>query len=83
MDCSLGISLSRLAISICISCYRALVDSPDLVRAAMNFKKLSLTDIKVEIPRMPKKKQLADAVEAAGTDLHYKWLNDVGRHTPS
>ena len=46
----------------------------------MNFKRLSLTDIKVEIPRMPKKTQLADAMEAAGNDLHYKWLNDVDIH---
>jgi large subunit ribosomal protein L14e len=32
----------------------------------VNFKRLSLTDIKIEIPRMPKKKQLIDAIEAAG-----------------
>ncbi|KAI5056451.1 hypothetical protein GOP47_0028269 [Adiantum capillus-veneris] len=52
---------------------RALVDAPDMVRGAMNFKRLSLTDLVVEIPRMPKKKQLADAVEAA--DIHNKWAN--------
>ena len=51
-----------------------------MVRAAMNFKRLSLTDIKIEIPRMPKKKQLADAIEAAGNDVHYKWLIDVAVH---
>jgi large subunit ribosomal protein L14e len=33
----------------------------------MNFKRLSLTDITIEIPRMPKKKQLTDAIEAAGS----------------
>eukprot|EP00250_Pteridium_aquilinum_P033809 c634_g1_i1 orf=131-532(+) len=52
---------------------RALVDAPDMIRAAMNFKRLSLTDIKIEIPRMPKKKQLAEAINSA--DVHGKWAN--------
>ena len=46
--------------------FQALIDAPDIVRSSMNFKRLSLTDIKIDIPRMPKKKQLADAIEAAG-----------------
>lgn len=33
----------------------------------MNFKRLSLTDIKIDIPRVPKKKSLISAMEAAGT----------------
>ena len=32
----------------------------------MNFKRLSLTDIKVDINRVPKKKALIQAIEAAG-----------------
>ncbi|URD84685.1 ribosomal protein [Musa troglodytarum] len=50
---------------------RALVDAPDIVRGQMNFKRLSLTDIKIDIPRVPKKKTLIDAMEAA--DVKNKW----------
>jgi len=32
----------------------------------MNFKRLSLTDIKIDIKRIPKKKTLIAAMEAAG-----------------
>ena len=46
--------------------FQALVDAPDMVRGQMNFKRLSLTDIKIDIPRVPKKKTLIDAMEAAG-----------------
>lgn len=45
---------------------KALVDAPDMVRCQMNFKRLSLTDIKIDIPRIPKKKSLIAAMEAAG-----------------
>ncbi|KAH7517401.1 hypothetical protein FEM48_Zijuj09G0059700 [Ziziphus jujuba var. spinosa] len=45
---------------------RALVDAPDIVRTQMNFKRLSLTDIKIDINRVPKKKTLVQAMEAAG-----------------
>ncbi|XP_039060716.1 uncharacterized protein LOC120204760 [Hibiscus syriacus] len=34
---------------------RALVDAPDMVRGQMNFKRLTLTDITIDIPRVPKK----------------------------
>ncbi|KAI4357386.1 hypothetical protein L6164_001338 [Bauhinia variegata] len=50
---------------------RALVDSPDMVRTQMNFKRLSLTDIKIDIKRVPKKKDLLNAMEAA--DVKKKW----------
>ncbi|KAG6416221.1 hypothetical protein SASPL_123646 [Salvia splendens] len=50
---------------------RALVDSPDMVRSQMNFKRLSLTDIKIDIKRVPKKKTLVAAMEAA--DVKGKW----------
>ncbi|XP_073101488.1 large ribosomal subunit protein eL14 isoform X1 [Elaeis guineensis] len=52
---------------------RALVDAPDMVRGQMNFKRLSLTDIKIDIPRLPKKKSLIAAMEAA--DVKNKWEN--------
>lgn len=35
----------------------------------MNFKRLSLTDIKVDINRVPKKKELIQAIEAVGVYL--------------
>ena len=35
----------------------------------MNFKRLSLTDIKIDIKRVPKKKELLAAMEAAGRFL--------------
>ncbi|KAI3968845.1 hypothetical protein MKX01_028995 [Papaver californicum] len=44
---------------------RALVDAPDMERSQINFKRLSLTDIKIDIGRIPKKKVLIDAMEAA------------------
>uniref|UniRef100_A0A7N0TQ82 Large ribosomal subunit protein eL14 domain-containing protein n=1 Tax=Kalanchoe fedtschenkoi TaxID=63787 RepID=A0A7N0TQ82_KALFE len=52
---------------------RALVDAPDMVRGQMNFKRLSLTDITIDIPRVPKKKVLIAAMEAA--DVKNKWEN--------
>lgn len=45
---------------------QVLVDYPDIVRGQMNLKRLQLTDLKIEIPRVPKKKTLAEALEAAG-----------------
>lgn len=50
---------------ICLNS-QALVDAPDMVRSQMNFKRLSLTDIKIDIKRIPKKKTLIAAMEAAG-----------------
>jgi len=45
---------------------QALVDAPDMVRCQMNFKRLTLSDITVDIKRVPKKKTLIAAMEAAG-----------------
>ncbi|OWM85774.1 hypothetical protein CDL15_Pgr023707 [Punica granatum] len=50
---------------------RALVDAPDMVRTQMNFKRLSLTDIKIDIKRVPKKKTLIQAMQEA--DVQAKW----------
>ncbi|KAF5738558.1 60S ribosomal protein L14-1 [Tripterygium wilfordii] len=52
---------------------RALVDAPDMIRTQMNFKRLSLTDIKIEINRVPRKKNLIEAMEKA--DVKNKWEN--------
>ena len=52
---------------------RALVDAPDMVRGQMNFKRLTLTDITIDIKRTPKKKALVEAMEAA--DVKNKWEN--------
>ncbi|VAI47063.1 unnamed protein product [Triticum turgidum subsp. durum] len=52
---------------------RALVDAPDMVRCQMNFKRLSLTDIKIDIKRIPKKATLIKAMEEA--DVKTKWEN--------
>lgn len=50
---------------------RALVDAPDMVRMQMNFKRLSLTDIKIDIKRIPQKKTLVAAMQEA--DVQGKW----------
>ncbi|KAK8935815.1 hypothetical protein KSP39_PZI012854 [Platanthera zijinensis] len=50
---------------------RALIDAPDMVRGQINFKRLSLTDIKIDIPRIPKKSNLISAMEAA--DVKNRW----------
>ncbi|GAA0149428.1 ribosomal protein [Lithospermum erythrorhizon] len=52
---------------------RALVDSPDMIRSQMNFKRLTLTDITIDIKRSPNKKVLIAAMEAA--DVKNKWDN--------
>ncbi|XP_024027119.1 60S ribosomal protein L14-2-like, partial [Morus notabilis] len=56
-----------------LSDQEALVDAPDTVRSQMNFKRLSLTDITIDIKRVPKKKELLAAMEAA--DVKKKWEN--------
>ncbi|GKU86273.1 hypothetical protein SLEP1_g819 [Rubroshorea leprosula] len=52
---------------------RALVDARAMVRSQMNFKRLSLTDIKTDIKRVPKKRTLIEAMEKA--DVKNKWEN--------
>ncbi|CAL4886632.1 unnamed protein product [Urochloa decumbens] len=44
-----------------------------MVRCQMNFKRLSLTDIKIDIKRVPKKTTLIKAMEEA--DVKTKWGN--------
>lgn len=45
-----------------------------MVRSQVNFKRLSLTDIKIDIKRVPKKKDLVKAMEAAGESYMFKYL---------
>ena len=45
---------------------QALVDRPDMVRRQINFKRLVLTDFKIDIPRLAKKKVLTAALEESG-----------------
>ena len=49
----------------------ALVDAPKMVSSQMNFKRLSLINIKIDIPRVPKKKVLNEAMDAA--DVKKRW----------
>ncbi|KAM7521729.1 hypothetical protein LguiA_011631 [Lonicera macranthoides] len=53
---------------------RAIVDSPDMARSQMNFKRLTLTDITIDIKRVPKKKTLVAAMEAAGNSWSRKLI---------
>jgi len=45
---------------------QALVDSPTETRRVVNFKRLALTDLKVDIKRVPGKKELTQAFTEAG-----------------
>jgi ribosomal protein L14E/L6E/L27E len=55
---------------------QALVDRPDEVRRVMNFKRLALTDIKLDIPRLAKKKVLSEALSTSGGS-HWLLLRQV------
>jgi large subunit ribosomal protein L14e len=46
-----------------VNTLQALVDRPDEVRRTMNFKRLVITDFKVDIPRLAKKTVLKKALE--------------------
>ena len=48
---------------------QALIDHPDEVRRPINFKRLALTDYKVDIPRQAKKTVLKSALEESGGAL--------------
>jgi hypothetical protein len=45
---------------------QALVDSPTETRRVVNFKRLALTDLKVDIKRVPGKTELTKAFTEAG-----------------
>ena len=48
---------------------QALVDRPDEIRRVINFKRLALTDLKIDIPRLAKKKVLKEALETSGAPI--------------
>ncbi|TYH50483.1 hypothetical protein ES332_D10G209500v1, partial [Gossypium tomentosum] len=58
------------AIACKLTCGHALVDAPDMVRGQMNFKRLTLTDITIDIPRVPKNKWVD---RNYGEDVKNKW----------
>ena len=45
---------------------QALIDRPDEVRKVENFKRFQLTDYKIDIPKLAKKKALKAALEKDG-----------------
>ena len=49
----------------------------------MNFKRLQLTDIKIDINRVPKKKNLIEAMEKAGMHRKFIFLLNVHECSPS
>lgn len=48
------------------SASQALIDSPEITRCVINFKRLDLLDLNVEIERTPKKGDLKAAFDKAG-----------------
>jgi len=54
---------------------RALVDSPEITRTVINFKRLSLTDMVVEIGRTPKKGELVEAFKK-GWDVYVASISE-------
>jgi hypothetical protein len=48
---------------------QALVDHPDETRRVMNFKRLAITDLKVDIPRLASKKVLKQKLAESGEHL--------------
>nr|XP_024361730.1 60S ribosomal protein L14-1-like [Physcomitrium patens]XP_024361731.1 60S ribosomal protein L14-1-like [Physcomitrium patens]PNR29732.1 hypothetical protein PHYPA_028426 [Physcomitrium patens] len=55
---------------------RALIDSPDMTRTQINFKRLSLTDITIpDLSRTPSKKVLKEAYASAEVDQ--KWASSA------
>ncbi len=59
--------------SVVLGTCRALVDAPDATRKIMNFKRLYLTDQKVEIPRLASKKVLTAKLAESGEFNERKW----------
>jgi hypothetical protein len=47
-------------------CAQALIDAPEITRTIINFKRLLLTDLTVDIGKIPNKKTLKEALAAAG-----------------
>ncbi len=58
---------------------QAVVDRPDEIRRAMPFKRLILTDMKMDLTRLAKKKELQQALNESGKqpNLHHAWANPL------
>ncbi|KAK3279593.1 60S ribosomal protein L14, variant 2 [Cymbomonas tetramitiformis] len=70
--CNYGTDYGKLVVIVdVIDLNRVLVDREDMVRHVMNLKRLSLTDIVIDITRSPKKTALKSAIEAA--DVYAKF----------
>ncbi|GBG87089.1 hypothetical protein CBR_g44545 [Chara braunii] len=54
---------------------RALVDAPDVTRQQISFNRLSLTDLKVDILRMPKKDTVKEAFVKG--EVYQKWAGSA------
>ena len=50
---------------------QALIDSPEITRTIINFKRLLLTDITIEIAKIPNKKTLAEALATADVQAKF------------
>ena len=58
---------NNLALALTFALWpQALVDRPEEIRRVINFKRLAITDLKIDIPRLAKKKVLKEALETSG-----------------
>ncbi len=61
--CAADVSVACLPL---LCCPQALVDAPGQARRVVNFKRLTLTDFVIEIPRLAKKSVLTAKFQEAG-----------------
>ena len=54
-----------------------MIDRPDEVRRVENFKRLQLTDFKIDIPKLAKKKALKEALESNGETSAYTYYSNL------
>ena len=60
---------------------QVVVDRPDIVRCVCNLKRLAVTDLKVDVQRLAKKKELAAAFDGAHSDcLSCSWTQCCASH---
>ena len=68
---SMDVQRSLYIYNVLSNTVQALVDRPDEVRRMVNFKRMVLTDFKIDIPRLAKKKVLTAALEESGENCIY------------
>jgi hypothetical protein len=61
-----------------VCCAQALVDSPTETRRVVGFKRLALTDLKLDIKRVPGKTELTKAFTEAGEAAKQRWHSGSG-----